>query len=195
MANAAGAAAMRAGLRLGASLGAGAGAGLASDRRWNSDLRRLASERFFEADFHVVTQVLPAFAAGAARAASAAAHAEQVFKDIGECRGEIRAETMATAALLERGVTEAVIGRALVRVLEDLVGLVDFLETDFRTVVARILVGMPLHGQLAERGLELAFVGCALNFKRFVVAALGGHCRPARKSPPETPGGDYHHLS
>ena len=76
-------------------------------------------------------------------------------------------------AMLEGGVAEAVIGGALVGVLEDLVGLVDFLEAMLAALVARIAIGMPLHGELAERGLELRIVGGALDPEDFVVAALG----------------------
>jgi hypothetical protein len=45
---------------------------------------------------------------------------------------------------------ETVIGRALVLVLEDLVGLVDFLELDLAGVIPRIAVGVKLHRKLAE---------------------------------------------
>src|SRR5271168_82914 len=68
-----------------------------------------------------------------------------------------------------------VIGGALVAVLENLVGLVDFLETNFAGGIARILVRMPFHRQLAERRLELGIVRGPLDFESFVVAALGGH--------------------
>src|ERR1700753_221274 len=87
----------------------------------------------------------------------------------------------AAAALLERGVAEAVIGGALVAVLEDLIGLVDFLELDFALGIAGIFVRMPFHRQLAERCLQPGVVGSALDFKGFVVAALGGHS----SDPPE----------
>src|ERR1700730_13919994 len=70
---------------------------------------------------------------------------------------------------------EAVIGGALVAVLETLVGLVDFLEADFAGGIARIFVGMPLHRKLAEGRLEFRFIRVAVDFKCFVVAALGGH--------------------
>ena len=50
---------------------------------------------------------------------------------------------------------EAVIGGALLAVLQDVVGLVDFLELVLAVFVARIAIGMVLHGELAERGLEL----------------------------------------
>jgi hypothetical protein len=39
--------------------------------------------------------------------------------------GEIAAETVAGAALLEGGVAEAVIGRALLFILQDVIGFVD----------------------------------------------------------------------
>jgi hypothetical protein len=70
---------------------------------------------------------------------------------------------------------EPVIGSALVAVLQDLVGFVDFLESDFAGLVTRIAVGMPLHRELAERRLELGLVCVALDFEGFVIAALDGH--------------------
>ena len=75
----------------------------------------------------------------------------------------------------------AVIGGALVAVLQDLVGFVDFLEADFAGGIARILVRMPFHRELAERRLELGLVRVPFDFQGFVVAALGGH----QSNPPE----------
>src|ERR1700716_4131459 len=76
---------------------------------------------------------------------------------------------------------EPVIGGALVAVLENLVGFVDFLETDLARGIARVLVRMPFHRELAECGFEFGFVRVAVDFKGFVVAALGGH----PSNPPE----------
>src|ERR1700733_10342860 len=70
---------------------------------------------------------------------------------------------------------EPVIGGALVAVLQDFVGFVDFLEADFARGIARILVRMPFHRKLAEGSLEPGLVRGAFDFKGFVVAALGGH--------------------
>ena len=70
---------------------------------------------------------------------------------------------------------EAVIGGALVAVLQDLIGLVDFLELDFAGGIARILVRMPFHRELAEGRLQLGIVGGPFDFQGFVIAALGGH--------------------
>src|ERR1700690_1029236 len=88
---------------------------------------------------------------------------------------------MTAAALLKRRMTEPVIGRALFAVLEDFVGLVDFLEAYFAGGVARILVRMPFHRKLAECRLEFGFVRSSLDFQGFVIAALGGH----PSNPPE----------
>ena len=84
----------------------------------------------------------------------------------------------AAAALLEGGMAEAVIGGALVAVLQDLVGLVDFLEAVLAVVVARIAIGMKLHRQLAEGGLQLGLAAGALNAEDFVVVALGHAAAP-----------------
>src|SRR3984957_5890383 len=148
------AAAARTGLRLGARLCAGTGARLADDRRRNSDLRRLAGKRFLQRDFHVVAQIRAALASRAA--AATAAHAEQIVENIREGGGEIGAKTVRRAhavALLERGMAKTVIGRALVGILEDLVGLVDFLEPVFGFGITRVAVRMVLHRVFAKGGL------------------------------------------
>ena len=77
--------------------------------------------------------------------------------------------------------TEPVIGGALVAVFQNLIGLVDFLETDFTGGIARILVRMPFHRKLAKGRLEFGFVRVSLDFKGLVIAALGGH----PSNPPE----------
>src|ERR1700676_4331147 len=76
---------------------------------------------------------------------------------------------------------EAVIGGALVAVLQDFVSFVDFLEARFAAGVARILVRVPFHRKLAECRLEFRFVRVPVDFKSFVVAALGRHS----SNPPE----------
>src|SRR5260221_14101101 len=76
----------------------------------------------------------------------------------------------------------AVIGGALVAVFEDFVGFVDFLEFHFARGIARILVRMPFHRELAESRLQLGLVGGPFDFQGFVVAALGGG---HQSNPPE----------
>ena len=126
-------------------------------------------------NLHVEAQVRTALGAlPAATAAPAAAHAEQVFEDIGEGMGEISAEALpaAHAALLEGGMAETVIGGALVAVLEHVVGLVELFELVFALVIARIAVRVMLHGELAERGLEVGVAGLARNTQDFVISRL-----------------------
>src|SRR5258708_1884320 len=169
----------RTGLGLGAGLGAGAGTRLASNRDRDLDLGGLAEEGLFEGDFHIVAQVGAALAATATPALPG--HAEQVLEDIGERGGKARAEARSTATLLECGMTETVIGGALVAILEDFVGFVDFLEANLAGGIAWILVRMPFHCQLAESGLETRVISGSVNFQGFVVATLGGHS----SNPPE----------
>ncbi len=69
--------------------------------------------------------------------------------------------------------TEAVVGRLLLRVFEDLVGLVDFLEASLGRRVSRILVRMQLHGELAEGALQGLFIGVAGNAQNFIIVAFG----------------------
>ena len=87
----------------------------------------------------------------------------------------------AHAAVLEGGMTEPVVGGALVAVLEDVVGLVEFLELVFAVGVARIAIRVMLHGEFAERGLEFGVPAGARYAEDFVIVALG-HAGPAVSS-------------
>ena len=99
--------------------------------------------------------------AGTRAATTAAAHeiAEHLIENVVQpaARREIEAarEAARAAALLEGRVPVAIIGGALLVVLQDVVGLVDLLETPLGLLVAGIAVGMELHGQLAIGLLEL----------------------------------------
>src|SRR5215470_2220137 len=157
------AAAHRAGLRLGAGFGAGAGAGFTGHRSWNADLRGLAVEGFLERNLHIVTQIGAALAP--ARAPTPGGHAENAFKQIGKSGAEIGTEPGRAAAhpMLERGMTKTVVSGALVRIFQDLVGLVDFLEAMLGPLVAGIAIWMELHRMLAKSGLDLAVTGTALD--------------------------------
>jgi hypothetical protein len=68
-----------------------------------------------------------------------------------------------------------VVGRPLLRVGEDLVGFLGFLELLLRFRVVRIAVGMVLHGQLAVGLLDLVVRGVAIDAEDFVVVALLCH--------------------
>src|SRR5262249_3212201 len=78
--------------------------------------------------------------------------------------------------MCKRGMIKAVISSALVRILEDFVGFVDLFEANFRTLIARIAVGMPLHRELAKGGFQFSFVRRALDPQNVVIAALRHAC-------------------
>ncbi len=172
-----------AGLGPRAGLGARARAGFAGHRGRDAHVCGLAAVSLLEADLHVVAQVRATLAAGAAAASRPrAAHAEQVVEDVREGRGDVpeAARRAARAAMLECGMAEAVIGRALLAIGEDLIGLVDLLEPPLARLVAGIAIGVPLHGKLAERRLQLAVDDGALDLKHFVIATLGHPRVPPR---------------
>src|SRR5579875_418408 len=157
-ANAPGAAAGRAVDRLRSRLGAGAVARIAGAQGRHADLRLAAFESFLEGYLEVVAEVVAAI--GAAVGAAAAHHrAEHLFEDVGKAAG-VEAEIAASAAaLLESRVAEAIVSRALLLVLQDVVGLVDVLELLLRHLVARVAVRVILHGELSERLLDVVARG------------------------------------
>ena len=75
------------------------------------------------------------------------------------CREIEAGRATAAVAVLERGVAEAVVGGALLVVLEDVVGFAQFLEFLLRRRVAVIAVGVILHGELAVHLLESLKIG------------------------------------
>ena len=103
-----------------------------------------------------------------------AAHevAEDVVEDVRHRGGEVVGEAAGAAAVLEGGMAEAVIGRALLRVAQALVGGVDFLELDLGGLVAVVAVGMELHGELAEGRLQHLVVAASRHAEDFVEIAL-----------------------
>ena len=78
----------------------------------------------------------------------------------------------ATAAF-ERGMAILVIGAAFLRVLQDFVGFVNFLEGCFGAAVIGIAVRMILHRLLAIGGFDFSGVSIAFHPKYFVIIAFG----------------------
>src|SRR5438477_12934635 len=76
------------------------------------------------------------------------------------------------AAILERGPAEAVISGALLRVLEDVIGLVDRLELGFLVGTAVVPVGVMLLGEAAVGGLDGGIVRAARHTQQLVIVAL-----------------------
>src|SRR5579871_281354 len=170
----------RALLGLGARRRTRAAAAFARDRARDLDLRGAAREGFFERDGEIVAEIgaaiLPARAAAAAHEL-----AEEIVEDIGKGRGEVETGR-SPGAVLERGMAEAVRGRALLVVFQDVVGFVDFLELHFSAVIVRIAIGMQFHRELAKGRFDLRDRGALLAAEGFVIAALHGVARSTRKA-------------
>src|SRR5277367_1333099 len=185
------AAASLAGYRLGAGASAGAGAGFARHRGRHTDAGGLAAKRLFERDLEVVAQIGAALPARGLSAAPSAHHvAEKIIEDVGH-RGR---EAVVHAALIERGVTIAVVSRTLLGVRQMLVGFVELLEPRLGLLVAGMPVGVTLHRRLAEGGFEFSVARRLGNAKSFVEIALGhlssapaayACLRPASPAPPD----------
>src|SRR5690606_11711148 len=88
-------------------------------------------------------------------AAGAAAHeiAKEIFENIAETARAAKSSGSA-AAIFEGGMAILVIGAAFLRILEDLICFVDFLESGFRFRVVRVAVGVVLHRLLAVSAFQ-----------------------------------------
>ena len=172
-----GAVAAGAGGGLGARRAAGARAVLAGER--NRDLHRDLGARvgLFERDLQVVAQV--AAAGGTGRAALAASEhlAENVAEHLVEDVVHVGKAGAAVHAV-DAGVTEAIVGGALLLVGEDLEGLVDLLEPPRRLLAAVVAVRMVLHRELAVRGLQAGVIGAAIHPEDVVIISHGSVSGP-----------------
>ena len=114
-----------------------------------------AKRGFFERDLHIVTQVRAALSIFGPAAHSAeegfensAANSTRA-KDFPENIEGIMKTAAESAALLERGVTEAIVSGAFVRIHQDVVSFAKLLEFFFSVRVVRVFVGMKFHRELA----------------------------------------------
>ena len=121
-------------------------------------------------DLHVVAQIRAARRAGPA-APAATELAEQVVEDVGEAGGEVEAAGIG-AGLVEGGVAEAVVGLALLAVLQDFVGLGGLPEGLLGRRVVGVAVGMVFHRELAIGPLDRFRIGIAANAEDLVIIAL-----------------------
>src|SRR3546814_6297124 len=111
--------------------------------------------------------------------------AEDILENVGEAAEILRAS--AHAAILEGGVAEAVVGGALLRILQAVIGLADRLEFGLSVPAAAIAIGMALHGQAAIGGLDRLLVRRPRNLEQFVIIGIK-HDGPRRPSPRRKPG-------
>jgi hypothetical protein len=130
--------------------------------------------RLLEGDFEVVAQIGTAI--DIRTTAATATPAEDLVE---RCRRKASEKPPAPAAPMpacgiDTGVTVLVVGRTLLRVGEDLVGFLDFLEVLLGLGIVRIAVRMVLHRQLAV-GLLDFFIGCVAIDAENVVKVAFSH--------------------
>ena len=160
-------------------------AGVASSQRLDRDGLLCTGERFFKRQFEVVAEIRAARRAGSLRPRVhelAEDRREDVGKALKPAAGTAE-RALAVHPVLEGGVPEAVIGRSLLRVLEDVIGLVNGLELRLMLLAAALAVGMALFGQPAIRSLDCRIVGAPRDAEHVII--IRGH-----QSPPMTSGAD-----
>ena len=100
------------------------------------------------------------------------------------------AAVAAHAAVAEGGMAEAVIGGALLRVLQALIGFAERLELRFGIGAAAIAVRMAFHRELAIGGLDRRRIGRPLHLQQRVIIGLnhddpdGPPVKPAKRPIP-----------
>ena len=116
------------------------------------------------------------------RCAAAPAHSEHLAEDIAEVAGGGKIEAAhagatAAVALLERRMAEAIVGAALLVVLQHVVGFINFLESHLGLLVARVAIRMKLHCELAIRLFQVVRARIPRYTQRGVII-LFGHLSP-----------------
>lgn len=169
-----------------ARLRAGAVAAFARRRNLDLDLGLLAVIGVVQRDFHVIAQVRPAPLSLTPAAETARRLAEDRFENIAKVGKAARAAAPAAkarAAILERRMAKPIIGRALLRVFQALIGFGNGLELGLAVRAAPGLVRVIFHRQLAIGALDSPGIGGALNFEQFVIIDFGAHLAPGVPAP------------
>src|SRR5690606_36297069 len=164
------------GLGLGARLRPRTLAGGTALPRGDTDLGGVAIGGLLERDLHGVAQVgaVVDVVASAAGATGAEDVAEDVAEDIRETTRPGAAAREAPGAGVDAGMADAIVGLALGRPGQDLVGLLGLLELALGRLVGRIAVGMVFHRELPI-GLLQVIGGRVLRYPEYIVEATLGH--------------------
>ena len=171
--------ALRAGDRIHALLGAAPLAGRAAEEDRELDLLLGAVDRFLERQAQVVAQVGARLRPAAARRIGRAGPAEEGIEDVAEPAEALEARATRAAGAVHPGRAEHVVALTLLRIGEDLVGLVDLLELLLR-LGRGVDVRVPLLGELAEGALQLGVGRAALDTQDLVAVTFCGRHRSRR---------------
>ncbi len=129
-------------------------AGLALGQGGNLDLGVGAEHGLFEIDLQFIAQIGAAKHLRAAALTAGENIAEHLAEDIAE---RLAGAEPAAAAALEPGMAELIIDGALVRIAQNLVGFLGFLEFVFGFGIVRIAIRMKFHGKPAVGLLDVRF--------------------------------------
>src|SRR5690606_19270042 len=121
-------------------------AGVAGDRGGDGDALLRSLESVLQRDAEVITQVRATGIGAGPPAPRSTRATEEILEDIGEAAAKIEARRAgpraAAHAAFEGAVAEAVVGRALLVILQHVIGFVHFLEFLFRIGIIGVAVGM-----------------------------------------------------
>ena len=162
----------------------------AADGGGEAHTRRGAMKRLSQRHLKVIAQIPPARRARAPRGLPPAAKqtAHQVFKQVFKARAikaflltkpttlpttRARPLTCPGPTRLKGRLAKAVIGRALLRVFQHLIGLVNLLKLRLRLGIPRVAVRVELHRFLAVGALQRAFVRPLGHAQQLII--LVGH--------------------
>ena len=137
----------------------------------DGDGRLLAEDRLLEIDGQVIADIAAALRTRDTSRTTArdVEHlSEKVAEDIAQVHAARKA-AFCGASTVYAGDAITVVGRALLRIAQDLVGLARLLEALLRIRIVRIAVGVITHCQLAVCGLKLLLPALSRNAQDFVV--------------------------
>src|SRR3972149_3905219 len=149
----------------GPRLGAAPFTGAACLEPRDDDLLLRPKHRFLQGDLKIIAEIETRGRAATRRVPEKSL--EEILED--------RAESCISESLGARSDAdhaEPVVGRSLLGIAEDLIGLRDLFEPLFRSLVARVLIRMMLVGQPPIGPFDLLCRGLPLNPKNLVIVAL-----------------------
>ena len=132
-----------------------------------------AKDRFFKAQGQVIQEIITGAGSGPRPRRTAKPKREKVLKDIAE-RTEyiIKAAKPLKPRTLQPLMPVGIVYMALLRVVQDLVGLGRFLKVFLGFLVPRIAIGMIFEGQLPIGLLYLIFIGLTRDAQDLVIVSL-----------------------
>jgi len=129
-----------------------------------------AENRLLKGNSQAIMQVVTSLRPSTSCCASTA---EEGFKDVPKA-SKVKAFKTSATKPLGSGMSKSVVGSTLLRIAENLVGLINLLKPLLSPVIL-VAIRMGLHRQLPERLLDLGRGGVLVDAENIIVIALIGH--------------------